>query len=142
MHIVLRRIGLAAAYAVSLLLIAWSLPAMFIGIFRIGSLLPFGLGIVLTIVLAKRKSLARLTGAGRVVLRVGIAGLCCFAVAFVVTSICMLDAVGRFGKRLFFIRNFNRIFNHGAYYRQHRHCIPSGRDAVPGYPTCIPIRRI
>ena len=95
MHIVLRRIGLAAAYAVSLLLIAWSLPAMFIGIFRIGSLLPFGLGIVLTIAVAKRKSLARLTGAGRVVLRIGIAGLCCFAAAFVVTSICMLHAVGR-----------------------------------------------
>lgn len=95
MRIVLRRTGVAVAYAVSLLLIVWSLPAMLVGIFHIGSLLPFGMGIVLTAAVAKRKSLARLTGAGRVVLRLCITGLCCFAVAFAVTSSCMLHAVGR-----------------------------------------------
>ena len=95
MRIVLRRIGLAASYAASFLLIAWSLPAMFIGIFHVGSLLPFGMGILLMAAVAKRKSLARLTGAGRVVLRLFVVGLSCFWIAFVVTSGCMLHAIGR-----------------------------------------------
>lgn len=90
-----RRIGLAFAYAFSLLLVGWSLPAMAVGIFHIGSLLPFCMGLLLLCAVMKRKKLAEWTGAKQVALRLAAAGILCFFLAFVITSGFMIHAASR-----------------------------------------------
>lgn len=95
MHSVLRRSALVAAYVFSFVLIAWSLPAMFVGIFHVGSLLPFGLGMLLAAGLINRRTLAALTGVRRVLLRLFCMGICCFFLAFGITSGFMIQAACR-----------------------------------------------
>lgn len=97
MIVILRRLGLSASYIISLLLIGWSLPAMMVGIFHIGSLLPFGLGIVCLLAVIKRKWIAQLTGTARVLLRIVAAGMICFCLAFIIASGFMIHAAGTQG---------------------------------------------
>ncbi len=92
---VFRRIGLVAAYAFSILLVGWSLPAMAVGIFHIGSILPFCMGLLLLCAVAKRKKLAAWTGGKRVLVRLAAAGILCFFLAFAITSGFMIHAAGR-----------------------------------------------